>query len=69
MFCVKTPGTERLCEYATCTDFDVETGECLYNIFPAWLKQTADHLKHNTRLSKFKTITALCEEYLKIAVR
>ena len=67
MLCPKN--REEMCKYALCEDYDTESGECLYNIFPAWMKQAADHLKHNSRLSKFKTITELCEEYLKISLR
>lgn len=37
--------------------------------FPLWMKQLADHLKHNRRLARFENITLLCEAYLKLIVR
>lgn len=69
MFCVKTPGTEVLCKYALCEDYDVETDECLYNEFPMWMRQLPNELKHNKELKKFSSIGALAEEYLKVTVR
>ena len=67
MLCNKN--SERFCERGLCKDYDLETEECAYRKFPLWMGQLADNLKHNSRLSQFKTLTELAERFLKISVR